>query len=348
MISDQFKPLYTITPKLLDLIKQISVQISALNARRFPKVILAEYERHAREISSYSSTSIEGNPLPLTEVKRILKNHPSHVSDSQKEVLNYNKALLWLNSQITENKGVKFDEKLILRIHQNVMEGLIIKVKCGSFRKEPVFVNDPTQRKTVYWAPDHQDVQGLINELLYFIKNNLKDMDSVILSGILHKQFIIIHPFIDGNGRTVRLLTKALLAGMGLNTFNLFSFENYYNRNVSRYFDNVGVRGNYYDIASSVEFTPWLEYFAEGILDELFRVSKELEKEVVDPSDELKEHHKSIIDFIEKNGYISDREYSKMTDRAKPTRALDFNKLIDLGLIERKGKGKATFYKLKK
>jgi hypothetical protein len=46
--------------------------------------------------------------------------------------------------------------------------------------------------------------------------------------------------------------------------------------------------------------------------------------------------------------HISDREYSKMTDRTKPTRALDFGKLIELGLIERKGKGKATFYKLKK
>ncbi|MFH1369491.1 MAG: Fic family protein [Elusimicrobiota bacterium] len=299
-------------------------------------------------MSSYSSTSIEGNPLPLAEVKKILKNHPNHISDSQKEVLNYNKALLWLNSQIGENKGVKFDEKLILLIHQCVMKGLLINAKCGSFRKEPVFVNDSAQRKTVYWAPDHQVVQGLINELIYFIKNNLKDMDPVILSGILHKQFIIIHPFIDGNGRTVRLLTKVLLAGMGLDTFNLFSFENYYNRNVSKYFDNVGVRGNYYDLAGSVEFTPWLEYFAEGILDELFRVSKELEKAVVDPSTELKDHHRKIIEYIEKNGYISDREYSKMTVRAKPTRALDFGKLIELGLIERKGKGKATFYKLKK
>ena len=57
----------------------------------------------------------------------------------------------------------------------------------------------------------------------------------------LPKQFVIIHPFMDGNGGTTRLLTKVILAGMGIDTFNLFSFENYYNRNVTGYFGNLGI-----------------------------------------------------------------------------------------------------------
>ena len=114
----------------------------------------------------------------------------------------------------------------------------------------------------------------------------------MILAGIFHKEFVIIHPFVDGNGRTARLATKVLLAKMGLNTFNLFSFENYYNQNVTKYFQEVGLAGNYYDIKDQVDFTPWLEYFTDGIIDELLRVEKELEKETISPDTALREYHK--------------------------------------------------------
>jgi Fic family protein len=169
----------------------------------------------------------------------------------------------------------------------------------------------------------------------------------LILAGLFHKQMIVIHPFMDGNGRTTRLLTKILLADMGLNTFNLFSFENYYNQNVTRYFETVGVRGNYYDIASKINFTLWLEYFTGGILDELLRVEKLLPRPSLTPQTELKPYHKAILDFIARKGFISDSDYSGLVKRAKPTRRLDFNKLIELGLIVRQGKGKNTYYILK-
>jgi len=88
-----FTPKYTITDRLLSNIKRISTIVNNLNSRRFPNVILANLERIAREVSSYASTSIEGNPLPLTEVKKILKATPAHIRESEKEVLNYNQAL---------------------------------------------------------------------------------------------------------------------------------------------------------------------------------------------------------------------------------------------------------------
>ncbi len=66
-----FKPKYTISNKLLANIKRISEIVVELNNRNFSRVILLDMERRAREISAYSSTSIEGNPLPLTDVKRI-------------------------------------------------------------------------------------------------------------------------------------------------------------------------------------------------------------------------------------------------------------------------------------
>lgn len=341
-----FKPKYTISNRLLSNIKKITEIITDLNSRSFSGVILAEFEKRAREISAYSSTSIEGNPLPLTDVKRILKNEPEHIRDTEKEVLNYNKALVELNNFL-KTKNQIFNLPLILNIQKTITKGLIEDYRYGKLRSEPVFVNNPQTRQTIYLPPDHAEIAELLDELFNFIDQNKNIVDPLILAGIFHKQFVIIHPFVDGNGRTARLATKVLLAKMGLNIFSLFSFENYYNQNVSKYFQEVGVLGNYYDIKNNIDFTSWLEYFTDGIIDELLRVSKELGQETSSPDKELKDYHKIILNYINKNDYISDRDYAKLTDRAKPTRNLDFRKLINLGMIKKMGKGKATYYKLK-
>ncbi len=341
-----FNPKYIISNRLLDNIKRITEIITELNSHNFSGVVLAELEKRAREISAYSSTSIEGNPLPLTDVKRILKNRPEHIRDSEKEVLNYNKALVELDISIRNKKQV-FDSSLIFRIHKTIIQDLIEDYRVGQFRQEPVFVNNPKTRQSIYLPPKQSDVPDLMNELFSYIKKNENIVDSLILAGIFHKQFVIIHPFVDGNGRTARLATKVLLAKTGLNTFNLFSFENYYNKNVSKYFQEVGLLGNYYDIKDKIDFTLWLEYFTDGIIDELLRVKKELEQESNPPERELKDYHKKIISYIEKHGYMDASDYAKLTTRAKPTRNLDLRKLIELGIIEKIGKGKATYYKLK-
>ena len=341
-----FKPGYLITNKLLSNIKQISSIVLELNNKRFSKVVLFELEKNAREISTYASTSIEGNPLPLTDVKSILKSQPQNLRNSEQEVVNYNKALEELNEDL--KRGQKsFNLDLILSIHKEVVYKLIPKYQCGKLREEPVFVNNPKTGKTVYWPPDSKDVKKLMNDLINFVVSSKGLIDPLIIAGIFHKQFVIIHPFMDGNGRTDRLSTKVLLADMGLNTFNLFSFENYYNRNVTNYFNNVGVSGNYYDFAGSIDFTDWLEYFTDGVIDELLRVKKLLPKVAISPTTELMAYHKKILNFINKKGYISDRDYVKLTNRAKATRSLDFNKLIDMDLIQRKGRGRATYYQLK-
>jgi Fic family protein len=180
-----------------------------------------------------------------------------------------------------------------------------------------------------------------------FVNNNKGTVDPLIIAGIFHKQFVMIHPFMDGNGRTARTCTKVLLADMGLDTFNLFSFENYYNSNVTRYFKNIGLLGDYYDHADKLDFTRWLEYFTEGIIDELLRVEKILINKVKEPSSRIYPYHEKILKIIKERGFISDKDYSKVTERAKATRSLDFKKLIELGYIERKGRGKATYYILK-
>lgn len=341
-----FKPKYQITDKLLDQVKQINKLVFELNQKRFPDVVLVELEKNAREISSFASTSIEGNPLPLTEVKKVLKSKPKFIRDSEKEVINYNKALINLNKKL-KSQNYQLTLNLILNIQKQVTKDLLPQHQSGKFRKHPVLARNPKTGETIFLPPDHKNVNKLMKELVDFVQLNKKAIDPLIIAGVFHKQMVIIHPFMDGNGRTTRLATKVLLAELGLNTFNLFSFENYYNQNVTKYFKFVGEEGNYYDLVDKIDFTKWLEYFCEGIIDELLRIQKLLPKININPETQLKTHHRKILKFIQENNFITDKDYSRLVKRAKATRALDFQKLIKLNLIERKGKGKSTYYTLK-
>jgi len=341
-----FKPDYTITPKLLANIKRIATLAVELNHRPLPRPVVMELEKRAVTLSAHTSTRIEGNPLPLTEVKRLLKSHAGNLRESEREVVNYNEALRTLNRLVSEGSR-ELTLRWILDIHETLMKGLLDSYHCGRLRAEPVIVNDPRTGETVYLPPDHDDVGPLLEELTSFIARNQDVMDPLILAGLLHKQFVIIHPFTDGNGRTARLATKVLMAAMGIDTFPLFSFENYYNKNVSRYFAEVGVSGNYYEVRDGIDFTGWLEYFTDGIIDELLRVTGELETISASPETTPQPHHNLILKHIRQHGFITDREYARQTDRAKATRALDFRKLMEWGMLERHGKGRNTHYKLK-
>ena len=335
-----FAPAYNVSPPLLDTIKRMAVLVHDLNRQAVSAIVYAELQAEAAAVSANTSTSIEGNPLPLTEVKRLIKQHPEHLRQSEREVLNYNHTLV----DLSEMSGGPFTGELVCRIHRGLMQKLLPDHQLGQWRREPVIVKDPRSGEIVYLPPDVADVPLLMDHLAAFVQANRARLDPILLAGLVHKQMVVIHPFIDGNGRTTRLATKHLLADMGLSTFNLFSFENYYNQNVTRYFQHVGLFGNYYDLVAELNFTSWLEYFADGILDELLRVQKTLADRRATPETTLQPHHLLILDHIDKHGFINDRAYAQLTDRAKATRILDFNKLIALGLIERRGRGRSTYY----
>src|SRR3990167_73795 len=158
------QPRYIITDRLLANIKRINSLVNELNNKRFPNVVLLELERSAREVSTYASTSIEGNPLPLTEVKKILKSKPAYIRDSEREVLNYNQALQDLNKEL-EKGQVRLSLDLILRIQKQITEGLLPKFESGKLREKPVVVNDPRTGKVIYLPPDAKDVRKLIDDL---------------------------------------------------------------------------------------------------------------------------------------------------------------------------------------
>ncbi|HMS25650.1 MAG TPA: Fic family protein [Acidimicrobiia bacterium] len=341
-----FSPQYRITNSLASNMRKVGELIGEFNASAFSGTVLMNMERDARALSAFSSTHIEGNTLPLTDVKKIIKSQPERLRDTEREVVNYNNALVMLDEKIGANENITISHEFITHIHSIVIDGLMPSAYMGSYRSDPVFVNDPVKKQTIYLPPDAKDVNPLMSDLVDFIDAQQNVIDPLIIAGLFHKQSVVIHPFMDGNGRTTRLVTKTLLAKLGINTFPLFSFENYYNNNVTRYFEQVGVFGNYYEIKGDIDFTDWLEYFTDGIIDELNRVKAQLPQSR--NQERLEPHHKLILEYIKENGSISAKEYAQLTDRARPTRIGDFKKLVVMGLIMPVGVGKATYYVLKR
>lgn len=340
-----WQPQYTITDTLLRTIRQIGEAIGEINTYNFTNATLAKLQLQARQLSAYASTSIEGNPLPLTDVKQLLKTNRGKLRDTEQEVLNYNNALQGLYDAVG-NKTVSVNTDTLAVIQGQVVSGLMDNpADCGSLRQAPVVIRNPQSLEDiVFIPPDAKDVPALLNRLFSFVDANLHTIDPVILAGIFHRQCVIIHPFMDGNGRSTRLMTTAILGVAGLNLFKIFSFENYYNQNITKYFQRVGLVGDYYDLEEEIDHTKWLEYFAEGILDELSRVRKLLPT-IAAPR--LEPHHQHVLNYLNDYGSITQREYEGITTRSLAARKLDFEKLLTLGYLEKHGTGRGTYYKRK-
>ena len=119
-----WNPKYTISNKLLLTIREIGESIGEIKALRFTNAALAKLELSARELSSYASTSIEGNPLPLTDVKQLLKPRKESIRDTEREVLNYNSALQALFNSVRQNHFI-LNVKTLEQVQSQVVDGLM-------------------------------------------------------------------------------------------------------------------------------------------------------------------------------------------------------------------------------
>ena len=94
--------------------------------------------------------------------------------------------------------------------------------------------------------------------------------------------------------------------------------------------------------AGTADFTSWLEYFSEGILDELTRVRKSILAAA--PPPRLGDHHRIVLDHIRTHGSIGQQEYGALSARSPASRKQDFARLVALGLIKSQGGGRSLYY----
>ncbi len=159
---------------------------------------------------TYNSNSIEGNTLNLQETRLVLQEGFTVKGKSLREhfeVVNHQEAIEFVESLIKPNYVLNADD--ILSVHSVVLNK-IEKDFAGRIRNGGVRIMGAN-----FTPPNAAKVYDLLNELIEWVQYEGKMLHPVVMASIFHHRFVWIHPFFDGNGRTVRLLFNLLLMKEG-------------------------------------------------------------------------------------------------------------------------------------
>ncbi|SFA72531.1 Fic family protein [Flavobacterium swingsii] len=159
---------------------------------------------------TYNSNSIEGNTLSLQETQMVLQDGITIRGKSLREhfeAKNHEKAINYLYSIINEDYNLRSID--ILSLHGYVLR-TIEDDFAGRIRNGGVRISGAN-----FVPPNANKVSDLLDELVNFINTNPLGMNDIELATIFHHKFVWIHPFFDGNGRTVRLAMNLLLMKKG-------------------------------------------------------------------------------------------------------------------------------------
>lgn len=118
--------------------------------------------------------------------------------------------------------------------------------------------------------PEYTDVPILMEDFVAWINStNTHELPAPIQAGIAMWQFLTIHPYMDGNGRTARMIATYILRRGGFGLKGLFVLENFYDRNLGDYYKalQMGLSHNYYFGRHDADLTIWLEYFLSGLAE---------------------------------------------------------------------------------
>ena len=338
-----FEPQFTYTDKIVNYIAEIASAKEVISNAKIIPLYDTQLKQEALIRSSHYSTSIEGNPLNLDEVETLIKNNQEPTTKAEQEVLNYFNVLNHLDQYSDEI--ITCDT--ILSVHKDLTKDLLRNPEYdGKFRDTRVFIGNLHTQEINYMPPDAYKVPGLVDDLLDWLNNSADEMYPVIIAGILHYELVRIPPFVDGNGRTSRLMATLILSVHKFNINNYFTLDEYYNQDRQAYVDALHSADKNHDL------TNWLEYFCGGVLYSINKVKSEVLKlaEITSKYDntiQLTPNEISVLTLLEEKGHIQNKDIQEMLNITPQASYKIIKKLKDKELIESRGNGRNTKYLLK-
>ncbi len=343
-----FNPNFKYTHKIVNnLVEIASAREVVLNSYLVPKWEVS-LRKDALIRATHASTAIEGNPLTIEEVSQLAQGRKVMVArKAELEVLNYLRVLE--NIEKYQEQG-KITEKIILKLHKDISKEILEKPEYeGRYRKLQVYVGNRVTGKVVFMPPPPEDVPKLMNEFIEWINfDNSYHLDPVIVAGVSHYEFVRIHPFIDGNGRTARALATLILNLQKFDIKKFFALDDYYNSDRTAYYkalDSVN--------PTTLDLTQWLEYFTNGVLISITKVKEKvlrlsLEKHKKDSKGQipLTERQMKLIEYLQQNGKITAGGAAKMFKITRQAALKELTKLVKLEIIKLEGKGRGAYYVL--
>lgn len=279
----KFDPHYVISPKIAQCLMRIEAAKAEIVHLPLTVSVLKSLRQTARLVSTHYSTKIEGNRLEFNQVEKVILEDKKigRVRD-ETEVKGYYAALT--RAEQWAHAGKPVTEDLVRQLHALVMSGSTNKkiIKPTPYRDGQNVIYDGQTHHIVYMPPEAHDVPVLMRGLIAWIRLHEKQLPSPLVAAVAHYQYVTIHPYYDGNGRTARLLATFVLHKGGYDLKGLYSLEEYYARNLDAYYQalTVGPSHNYYMGRAEADITPWLEYFIEGMAVACENVCKRMASQV--------------------------------------------------------------------
>lgn len=310
-----YKPPFTITSKMLNSSISISQKIEKISSyqslKRMPTL-----RRNNRIKSIHSSLAIEANSLSLDQTKDVID---GKLVIGPKREINEIKDAYEAYQIIEEYDGYK--EKDILKAHGIIARS--IDKECGSYRSHPEVVRDERD-VVIHVAPSEKMVPSLMGDLFEWLKKD-KDVPLLIKSCIFHYEFVFIHPFGDGNGRTARLWQNVLLMKWN-NLFEYIPIESHIYKYQDEYYKAIDKSNKCGNSNSFIEFM--LKMIDETIDEVLKSVKQE--------SKNISEQVNRLLEVMERDIPLSANEIMRrLKIKSKETlRGSYLNPAIENGLVK--------------
>jgi Fic family protein len=347
-MTSAFQPQFTITNHMTAAITRIERARGFLEAAQLSADWVREMGDRALILEAHHTTHIEGTRLTLDQAERLWKGEavPEADPDDARELLNYRSAFEFVSECL--GSGDPISEGMIREIHRKLVEGVRGgKAAPGEYRRIQNYVINATTGQVIYTPPSAVEVPVLMSELVKWLNSDL-DIHPVLVSGIAQYQLVHIHPFLDGNGRTSRLLSTLCLYKAGYDFKRLFTISEYYDRDRPTFYQSIqSVREN------GMNMTGWLDYFVSGLETQMIEVrdrgEQVIRRDVLVQKHGLNERQAKAIDLLIKRDslHISDlEEHCPGVTRRSLQR--DLNALIKLNLVRLKGSARQSNYELVK
>ncbi|MEO6902090.1 MAG: Fic family protein [Bacteroidia bacterium] len=335
--------------KILNLIGKIDLYKGKWNAlEKRENIYLKELRKIATIQSIGSSTRIEGGTLTDNEIKELLNDVKiiELKTRDEQEVIGYYDTL----EIILENYvDIQLSENYIKQLHQNLLRYSSKDDRHrGRYKSlsNKVVANYPDGiQKVIFNTTEVYLVENEMKELIKWANEELlkQEIHPLIIIGLFVYEFLSIHPFQDGNGRSSRLLTTMLLMKYNYLFIQYVSFENLIEQTKKEYYHALmeGQKNRYKD---NEIISKWVLYFLNNIriltqkLDDKYDVFKT-------KGGYLNERQKDIKKFIDKNQPVKISDIAKSFEKITiHTLKKDLQYMKTEKVITAVGKGKGTVY----
>jgi Fic family protein len=266
------------SPKFNSHLTDLIVSLEGLRNRQVtgstPPWIFFELKGLFHVIEALSSARIEGNHTTLADYIDAEAEDAADDSDRLREITNLTRALNFIDEHIA---STEINKLFVLELHKIVVKDL---QREGDSR--PGAYRDAARRigGSTHILPQPSDINDLMNELYEFINDETEPRLDLLKIAIAHHRFVWIHPFGNGNGRVVRLLTYAMLCKKGFITTGsarLFNPTAVFSGDREKYYEMLSLA----DSGKEDDILTWSEYVLSGLKDEIEKSQKFADDEFV-------------------------------------------------------------------